>query len=91
MPRMICPTEGCGAVLKYRGSTKTLVYYYSIGERKCPGDHDDNCVVHGYTCYNGHVHKYSLINKCSFCNWTGKKECFCSTKTDGHPEWSHLS
>lgn len=91
MPRLICPEEGCGAPLRYRGSTKTLVAYISIGEGpRCAGGHDDNCVVHGFTCSNGHVHKYSPINKCHLCDWTGKKSCFCSTKTDGHPEWSHF-
>ena len=48
--------------------------------------HDDSCHVRRYHCENGHEVNLSLINRCTKCDWVGKKFCNCSIKVEHWPE-----
>ncbi len=67
------PCPDCGEPMSHRGTSMTLVGYYSP-----PGhDHDDNCRTRIYTCPNGHSMGVSRQNSCPVCDWKGKSICFC--------------
>jgi hypothetical protein len=64
----------------------TMLGYSSSGGH----DHNDNCLIRIYKCFNGHVLKESLRRVCPVCDWKGKEECFCHSgkKVD---RWSEVS
>jgi hypothetical protein len=81
---MGCCSE-CGAKwVKIGETSETSVGYFSP-----PGhDHNDNCLVRGYVCANGHVTRVSKRRSCPACEWKGRTSCHChyGTKVDKWPE-----
>ena len=76
-----CPTCGLPLMRYDRSEFVTCVGYISPDGH----NHDDNCRKRFYTCPNDHRINLSIINTCPACDWTGKKECFCSKKVEKWP------
>lgn len=70
-PNLACKTCGSPNFTWTGGETTTLVGYFSPAGH----NHDDNCIVRGYVCENGHPKGISKQNACSACNWVGKTTC----------------
>lgn len=71
---MKCPN--CRTEIKYTGESVTYIGYISPKGH----DHNDNCVVRRYKCFNCRQEwSESKRNRCSTpgCGWVGKKTCGC--------------
>ena len=82
---VLCLTCGSKFVKRVSGFGRTLVGYMSNNWPTVNCNHDDNCIDGIFECENGHREKLSIINRCQYCGWTGKKECFCSRKIERWP------
>lgn len=85
----VCPE--CGGKFVERGSESTTLLGYFGNTCSAGRQHDDNCLVRGYACENGHVTYLSVRRTCP-CGWKGKEQCFChgkaprNEKVDAWPE-----